>query len=327
MSSGNTAWQRELAEAFTSVDSLCRHLEIAADKLPQHAVYQNFPLKVPKGFADCMERGNPDDPLLRQVLPTTAELHDYPGYSHDPVGDLAATPAPGIIHKYRGRVLLIATGACAVHCRYCFRRNFPYTEQQLDGRNVEQAIAYIANRPDITEVILSGGDPLLLGDNKLARLLARLTDIPHVRRLRIHSRLPVVLPARITAELLANLTATGKQLIMVLHANHANELSSEVAAACSLMKAHDVALLNQSVLLKGVNDVAESLCRLSEGLFEIGVLPYYLHLLDQASGTGHFAVDTPRALELYRYMQENLPGYLLPRLVREQAGAACKLPV
>ncbi|MDD4915258.1 MAG: EF-P beta-lysylation protein EpmB [Methylococcales bacterium] len=327
MDSEVSAWQRALAEAFTSVDSLCRYLDIKADSLPLNIDCQDFPLRVPKGYADCMQPGNPRDPLLRQVLPVLDELKVYPGYSADPVGDLQAVATPGVIHKYQGRVLMIVTGACAIHCRYCFRRNFPYGELQLGSQKIQQAVAYIAGHSDISEVILSGGDPLLLSDDRLNKLLGRLARIPHVKRLRIHSRVPVVLPSRITATLLENLDSTGKQIVLVIHANHANELSAEVGRACERMRQSRITLLNQSVLLKGVNDDAASLCTLSERLFAIGVLPYYLHLLDHASGTGHFAVAERQALGIYRHMRENLPGYLLPRLVREQAGAAYKLPL
>lgn len=320
-------WQQELTEAFGSIETLCSHLQIDPAMLPLLPEFKAFPLRVPRGFADLMEPGNPDDPLLRQVLPLRDELRDYPGYSADPVGDLNAVAAAGVIHKYHGRVLLIATGACAVHCRYCFRRNFPYGEQQLSGQKLQEAIDYIADRPEIGEVILSGGDPLLLNDDKLGRLLQRLSGIGHLKRIRIHSRVPVVLPSRITPHLLNALNDTGKQIVLVLHANHRNELSAEVGAACARLRQSRVILLNQSVLLKGVNDDGDTLCRLSEQLFAFGILPYYLHLLDRASGTGHFAVDENRAGQIIRQLRQQLPGYLVPRLVREQAGAAYKLPV
>lgn len=322
-----TRWQQELAEAFNDVEALCRHLQIAPETLPLLPNFKAFPLRVPRGFVDCMIPGNPDDPLLRQVLPLQDELRDYPGYSHDPVGDLNAVAGPGIIHKYQGRVLLIATGACAVHCRYCFRRNFPYGELQLSSRKIEQAVTYIAERPEISEVILSGGDPLLLNDDKLGQLLQTLAGIAHIKRIRIHSRVPVVLPSRITPQLLDGLNATGKQTVLVLHANHANELSREVKEACLRLRRQQITLLNQSVLLKGINDNGDTLCDLSERLFECGVLPYYLHLLDHASGTGHFAVNEEHAGLIMQQMRQQLPGYLVPRLVKEQAGAEYKLPV
>lgn len=322
-----SSWQQELAEAFTDVETLCRYLQIDPQTLPLLKDFKSFPLRVPRRFVDCMEPGNPDDPLFRQVLPLQNELRDYPGYSHDPVGDLNAVATAGLIHKYRGRVLLIATGACAVHCRYCFRRNFPYGELQLSSQKLLQAMDYIDSQPEISEVILSGGDPLLLNDDKLGHLLTKLAGIGHLKRIRIHSRVPVVLPSRITLPLMDNLLQTGKQIVLVIHANHANELSAEVGAACNQLRQRGVTLLNQSVLLKGINDDGETLCRLSEQLFAFGILPYYLHLLDHASGTGHFATDEEQAKQIVQTMQRNLPGYLVPRLVKEQAGAAYKLPV
>ncbi|WP_324615363.1 KamA family radical SAM protein [Methylomonas albis] len=254
MNTQTAGWQQALADAFTSVDALCEYLNIPTDSLALLPDFKAFPLRVPRGFADCMRPGDANDPLLKQVLPIQDELIDYPGYSHDPVGDLTAVAEAGIIHKYHGRVLLISTGACAVHCRYCFRRNFPYAELQLSTQKLQQAVSYIANRPEISEVILSGGDPLLLNDNKLGQLLRHLGEIKHIRRIRIHSRVPIVLPTRITEQLLNTLTSLPQQVIMVLHANHANELSSAVGIICNTLRQQGVTLLNQSVLLKGVND-------------------------------------------------------------------------
>jgi len=322
-----TRWQQELTEAFTDVETLCRHLQIDPTTLPLLSSFKAFPLRVPRGFAARMQPGNPRDPLLTQVLPLQNELRDYPGYSFDPVGDLHAVATPGVIHKYQGRVLLIATGACAVHCRYCFRRNFPYNDLQLSSQKLQQAMDYISARPEISEVILSGGDPLLLNDDKLGQLLRQLGGIAHLKRIRIHSRVPVVLPSRITRLLLTNLVNTGKQIVLVIHANHRNELNAEVAEACTLMRLSGITLLNQSVLLQSVNDDGKTLCQLSEQLFTLGIMPYYLHLLDHASGTGHFAVDEDHAKQLMQFMQRSLPGYLVPKLVKEQAGAAYKLPV
>jgi len=321
------AWQQALADAFTSVDALCEYLNIPLNSIASLADFKAFPLRVPRGFADCMRPGDPDDPLLRQVLPIQDELADYPGYTHDPVGDLGAVAEAGVIHKYHGRVLLISTGACAVHCRYCFRRNFPYSELQLSTQKIQQALTYIASRPEISEVILSGGDPLLLNDDKLGQLLQRLGEIDHVRRIRIHSRVPIVLPMRITERLLNTLSDLAQPVVMVCHANHANELSTTVGSACAHLRRHGVTLLNQSVLLKGVNDNGDTLCELSEKLFELGVLPYYLHLLDRASGVGHFEVAETDAKRLLSHMQQRLPGYLVPKLVKEQAGAAYKISI
>jgi len=322
-----STWQRELAEAFSSVDALCRHLQIDPQQLPLLHDYKQFPLRVPRSFVDCMGKGDINDPLLRQVLPLAAELEPQDGYGPDPVGDLAAVTETGVLHKYHGRILLIVTGGCAVHCRYCFRRDFPYGELQLSSGRVDEALAYIARHPAISEVILSGGDPLLMSDAKLRRLLDRLRGLRQVRRIRIHTRLPVVLPARVTAGLLQALSHHEIRPLVVLHANHAHELSEAVADACRRFRQHDISLLNQSVLLRGVNDDAAALMALSERLFAIGVLPYYLHSLDHAAGTGHFEVSDALGKQLIAYMQNHLPGYLVPRFVREQVGADHKLPL
>jgi len=318
-------WQQQLAEAFTSLDDLCRYLHLDAGGLPASiGAAQQFALKVPLSFAACMEKGNPHDPLLRQVLPVSDELRAYAGFSDDPVGDIAASPQAGVLHKYQGRVLLVTTGSCAVNCRYCFRRNFPYGDLQLSKQTEQAAIDYIQADLGISEVILSGGDPLLLSDARLAQLFAKFNGIAHLKRVRIHSRLPVVLPARVTDALVGLLAQSGKQAVMVIHCNHANELGEQARAACRKLHRHGITLLNQSVLLQGVNDDARVLGQLSEQLFGLGVLPYYLHVLDKASGTGHFEVSESRALAIMAELQAALPGYLLPKLVKEQAGAASK---
>jgi EF-P beta-lysylation protein EpmB len=318
-------WQQQLAQAFTRIDDLCRYLDLNPSDLPVSAIAaQQFALRVPLSFAASMEKGNPHDPLLRQVLPITDELAFYAGYSNDPVGDLPAATQTGILHKYQGRVLLINTGSCAINCRYCFRRNFPYAELQLSKQQEHAVLQSIQNDPSIHEVIFSGGDPLLLNDARLTRLIEQINQIDHIKRIRIHSRLPIVLPARITPELINTLTQSPKQIILVLHCNHANELNERVITACQQLKKHGITLLNQSVLLKGVNDDATVLCELSERLFQHGVIPYYLHLLDKATGTGHFAVSETEALLLMERVQASLSGYLVPKLVKEVAGAESK---
>jgi len=322
------SWQQQLQEAFTDMQSLCGYLGLSLTELPASiAANRQFPLRVPLSFAGRMEKGNPNDPLLRQVLPVHDELKVYPGFTDDPVGDLAATPQTGLLHKYHGRVLLVNTGGCAVHCRYCFRRNFPYAELQLGKQAEQAAMAYVAGNPSITEVIFSGGDPLLLSDGRLSQLLAKLSAIAHVKRIRIHSRMPIVLPARMTGRLADALQASGKQIVMVMHCNHGNELNEEVSDACRGLQQYPFTLLNQAVLLKGVNDDAEALAELSERLFACGVMPYYLHMLDRAKGAGHFEVPEARAVAIHRELLGKLPGYLVPRLVREQAGERSKLPV
>ncbi len=286
-----------------------------------------FPLRVPRGFVARMRADDPHDPLLRQVLPLDAELQPMPGFALDAVGDAAAKAGPGVIHKYHGRALLIATGSCAVHCRYCFRRHFPYGEETAAAGQWQDAVAAIAADPGIDEVILSGGDPLSLATPKLAELTARLAALPQVRRLRLHTRLPVVLPERVDAEFAAWLGALPWPVVVVIHANHANEFDATVDAALARLRAAGATLLNQAVLLRGVNDSLEAQTALAERGFAAGVLPYYLHLLDRVQGAAHFEVDEAEALALHAGMAARLPGYLLPKLVREVAGDRGKRPV
>ncbi len=281
-------------------------------------------MRVPRAYIARMHRGNPHDPLLRQVLPLADEDLLSPGFGIDPVGDLAARAGPGILHKYHGRALVITTGACAIHCRYCFRRHFPYSEAQERTADWASVLDYLARDTRIEEVILSGGDPLALSDQRLALLVQGLDRIKHLQRLRIHTRLPIVLPERVDAQLLGWLTATRLKPVVVVHANHAQELDAAVDAALDRLRRHGVHLLNQSVLLRGVNDSVPALQMLSERLFNAGVLPYYLHLLDPVQGAAHFDVPALEAQSLLRKLGARLPGYLLPRLVREQAGAAAK---
>ena len=318
-------WQQQLAESFNNIEDLLHYLHLSYHDLPVSvAATKGFPLRVPLSFANSMKKGDPNDPLLRQVLPIDDELFTYPDYSDDPVGDLPSTTQPGVLHKYHGRALLINTGSCAINCRYCFRRNFPYSDFQLGKQNESAGINYIQENPDIAEVILSGGDPLLLSDARLAKLFTQLSTIKHLKRIRIHSRLPIVLPARITDDLIINLTQSSKQIVIVVHCNHANEINPRVIAACHLLKNNGITLFNQSVLLKGVNDNPATLCELSEQLFSNGIIPYYLHLLDKATGTGHFEVSEIEAINLIKQVQASLPGYLVPKLVKELAGALSK---
>lgn len=321
-------WQTQLAGAITDFQTLCAYLQLSPRDLDlsDEAVKQ-FPLRVPFAFAARIEKGNLHDPLLRQILPIADELKSYAGFTNDPVGDLNAVKQTGLLHKYHGRVLLINTGACAIHCRYCFRRNFPYADLQLNKQQENDVFQTIEDDNSIQEVILSGGDPLILNDARLARLVEGLERISTLKRIRIHTRLPVVLPDRVTDELLALLKSCTKKVIVVIHCNHANEIDTEVARACERLKLADVTLLNQSVLLRDVNDDAKTLCALSERLFDVGVLPYYLHFLDKANGTGHFQVSEPEALMLLTEVQNRLPGYLVPKLVTERAGELAKQPI
>lgn len=316
-------WQRELAGAIREPAELLRLLGLGPEWLSAAATV-SFPLLVPRGFVARMRYGDPGDPLLRQVLPLYAETVGQPGFMTDPVGDLAARSAPGLLHKYRGRALLTMTGACAVHCRYCFRRHFPYADESA-VRDPAPALEHIARDASIHEVILSGGDPLTLSDRRLAEIVRLLAAIPHLRRLRVHTRLPAVLPSRVTDACIAALTQTRLPCVVVVHVNHGNEIDDAVRAACARMRAAGIMLLNQSVLLRGVNDDAGALANLSETLFEAGVLPYYLHVLDKVTGAAHFDVDAGRARVLMDSLRARLPGYMVPRLVREQAGAPFKL--
>lgn len=320
-------WRQSLRDAVTDPRELLALVGLPhlAGRLPSGDA--GFPLKVPRGFVARMRHGDPDDPLLRQVLPQLAECDEVPGFNDDAVGDLAAIAGQGVLHKYEGRALLIAAGSCAVNCRYCFRRHFPYAEELAAAHAWRDAIACVAADTSISEVILSGGDPLVLSTQKLTNLTEALRDLPHVIRLRIHSRLPVVLPERIDTTFCTWLTNLPLQRVVVIHANHPNELDASVGAACARLRQAGATVLNQSVLLRGVNDDADVLAELSERLFAFGVLPYYLHQLDQVRGTAHFEVADTRARELVAALRDRLPGYLVPRLVREVPGARAKRPL
>lgn len=317
-----------MAAAIRDPAELIDLLELDPALLPPAlSAAHSFPLVVPRSFVARMRKGDPNDPLLLQVLPLTQEHVEVPGFLSDPVGDLQAHNAPGVLHKYHGRTLLITTGACAVHCRYCFRRHFPYSEANAGQGGWRRAVDYLGATPSITEVILSGGDPLMLSDRKLTGLIAALDTVPHLSRLRIHSRLPVVLPSRVDRPLLRTLRETRLQTILVIHANHANELNTEVEQALARLKGQGIVLLNQAVLLRNINDELARLLALSERLFAMGVLPYYLHLLDRVAGAAHFAVDEATAVRLHEDLRHQLPGYLVPRLVREVQGAPAKCPL
>lgn len=313
-------WQRLLADAVRDPVELCRLVGVDPARAGPPA---GFPLLVPRGFVARMRHGDPDDPLLRQVLPSVAEGRAVPGFTADPLSEAEAIAAPGLVRKYRGRALLLLTGGCAVNCRYCFRREFAYADHGAAGFP-GAALEVIAADPTLHEVILSGGDPLLVDDERLAAVVESLDAIPHVRRLRIHSRVPIVLPERVTDGLLAVLRSTRLARVLVVHANHPAELDDDVAAAARGLAATGTLLLNQTVLLAGVNDSAATLAALSERLVAIGVLPYYLHLLDRVRGAAHFDVDEAEARELLGRLRDSLPGYAVPRLVREVPGEQSK---
>lgn len=320
-------WQHALAQAIRDPLALLEALQLTPDAAQQLslAAQQDFRLLVPASYLARMRKGDWDDPLLRQVLPVDAEMQIVEGYHADPVADQAAMVAPGLLHKYHGRALFVTTGACAVHCRYCFRRHFPYAEANPARDHWEAALAYIRNTPTLQEIILSGGDPLTLSDQRLEDLCTRLAAIPHVRRLRIHSRLPVVLPERIDQPFLDMLDAVPLSVVMVIHANHAHEFAADdVQQSLNTLRMAGIPLLNQAVLLRGVNDTVADLQALSEASVAQGVLPYYLNVLDKVAGAAHFNVPDDEALQLWETLRERVPGYLLPRLVRDVEGRKAK---
>ncbi|WP_257297018.1 EF-P beta-lysylation protein EpmB [Endozoicomonas sp. YOMI1] len=314
-------WQEQLAGAITSPEQLLAMLQLSPGLLsPALKACQEFPLRVPHAYINRMVAGNPDDPLLRQVLPVGEECEHIEGYGLDPLAEQSQNPTDGVIHKYHGRLLLIVGGACAVNCRFCFRRHFPYQNNRLDRDSWSNAIEYIRSDTSIKEVILSGGDPLANSDRRLEKIAVELNAIDHVATLRIHTRLPVVIPDRVTDELINWFAKQRLQPVMVIHANHANEIDDSVGQAMFRLKQAGVTLLNQAVLLKGVNDSASVLIQLGEALFKAGVLPYYLHLLDPVHGAAHFDIPDVKATRLLKEVMANCPGYLVPRLVREIPG-------
>ncbi len=319
-------WQRVLAQATRSIAELAGELQLDPSALSA-AADADFPVRVPEPYLRRIRPGDPQDPLLLQVLPQLAETLDSPGFVTDPLDEAHATPIPGMLHKYRSRVLLILSAACAVHCRYCFRRHFPYENHQTGGQVSPAILNYLRAHPEVDEVILSGGDPLTLSDRAIAAWVDALEEVAQVRRLRIHTRLPIVLPERVTPTLAATFEATRLQTVLVVHANHPRELDSQVADAMNALVQANVKLFNQSVLLRGVNDRVDVLADLSEELFRIGVQPYYLHLLDPVAGAAHFQVDEEQAAHLYDALRARLSGYLVPTLVRETPGAPAKTPV
>lgn len=323
--STSQTWQQELGSAFTTLEALLTYLELNIDDLTDFdKANLLFPLLVTESFASRIKKNDPTDPLLKQVLPIPSELTLNSLYTKDPVGDDNATVLPGLIHKYHGRVLMIATGACAIHCRYCFRRSFPYADNSAHPSQIQKTVEYLQQNKDIDEVILSGGDPLTLNDKRLANIIIAIESVEHIKRLRIHTRLPVVLPNRVTNNLIKSLTSSRLKLVMVLHINHPNEISESVREAINRLENSRITLLNQSVLLKGVNDNAKTLIDLSRQLFNNNIQPYYLHLLDKVEGAMHFDISRKDACSLYKEVQQKLPGYLVPKLVSETPGKLSK---
>jgi EF-P beta-lysylation protein EpmB len=321
-------WQRLLATAIRDGRELLARLGLEQYWNEQAvAAAREFGVFAPAGYVAKMVPGDWHDPLLRQVLPLREELEEVPGFTRDPLAEADARRSPGVLHKYHGRALMIATGACAIHCRYCFRRHYPYSESPRSPQGWEEAIRELAEDGSIDEVILSGGDPLTIVDSQLAQLVERLARIPHVRRLRVHTRLPIVIPERVAPELLEWLTGTRLAPIMVVHANHPRELDGPVLAALMQMVDAGVPVLNQAVLLRGVNDDAAVLAELCLKLVNHRVLPYYLHQLDRVAGAAHFEVPVERGRQLMAELRRRLPGYAVPRYVCEMPGAASKVPL
>lgn len=321
-------WQRQIAEAVTSPTELGELLRLPASWVEQHGGARSlFPMRVPRHFVNLMEPGNPQDPLLLQVMPHVEEFAEVAGFTKDPLIESEATSASGMLHKYHSRVLLIFRGGCAINCRYCFRRHFPYQDHHLSQEKWAAIEQYIAAHPEVNEVILSGGDPLMASDAHLIKAAKRLSTMPQIKRLRIHSRLPIVIPDRLTLELAEQLTATGLKIILVLHANHPREISAQLQRRIEVWRQQGITLLNQSVLLAGINDNAGILAELSEALFESGILPYYLHQLDKVAGAAHFEVTDEQALAIQAELLKTLPGFLVPKLVREISGEASKTPL
>lgn len=323
------SWQQLLAQGISNPQELLAAVAIDPRLFLKNGALaqQQFPTRVPHGFVRRMRRGDINDPLLRQVLPVAEEMMPFPLFTLDPLQEKAVNPVPGLLHKYQGRVLLTLTGGCAIHCRYCFRRHFPYQANNPGRRGWQEVIAYIQNDPSITEVIYSGGDPLLLTDDYLTELTTAIASIPHVTTLRIHTRIPIVLPERLDASFLRFCENIPLHKVMVVHCNHPQEIDASVKQALSPLRALGITLLNQTVLLKGINDAHDTLVALSHALFDAGILPYYLHLLDKVQGAAHFDVPEQTAKQLMMEMMVRLPGYLVPKLVKEIGGAASKIAV
>ncbi|MFD2176551.1 EF-P beta-lysylation protein EpmB [Veronia pacifica] len=320
-------WIKELSNAVSDPEKLLQQLNIDATTWRSgFAARRLFAQRVPQSFIDRMEPGNPNDPLLLQVLPVSEEFTEVDGFIHDPL-DEQSNEQPGLLHKYHNRVLMIVKGGCAINCRYCFRRHFPYQDNKGSKSVWQESVDYLNQHPEIDELILSGGDPLMAKDNELEWLIRAVETVPHIKRLRIHSRLPVVIPSRITTQLTELLDQSRLQVVMVTHINHANEINDHLITGISKLKAANVTVLNQSVLLRGVNNSVPALVDLSNALFDAGILPYYLHVLDKVAGAAHFLVEDSEAKELMAGLVEQVSGYLVPRLTREIAGRKSKTPL
>ena len=322
-------WQSQLSDLITDPSELLHVLELSSEQLLSGAIMasEQFKLRVPRAFVRKMQVGNPLDPLLLQVLPHHLELEEHPEFVTDPLGEEAANQMPGVLHKYQSRFLLTLTSACAIHCRYCFRRHFPYQENLPKNEDWLKIKHYIEQNPSINEVILSGGDPLTLSNRKLALWIERLSSLDQIKIVRIHSRVPIVIPNRIDEEFISILKNSRLRIIVVIHSNHASELDDYTCSKLLQLSLHHITVLNQAVLLKGVNDSAQSLTELSYRLFEARVMPYYLHVLDKVKGAQHFDLRSSQIDQIYNDVLASLPGYLVPKLVREIAGEKNKTPL
>ncbi len=322
-------WQSQLSDLITDPSELLHVLELSSEQLLSGAIMasEQFKLRVPRAFVRKMQVGNPLDPLLLQVLPHHLELEEHPEFVTDPLGEEAANQMPGVLHKYQSRFLLTLTGACAIHCRYCFRRHFPYQENLPKNEDWLKIKHYIEQNPSINEVILSGGDPLTLSNRKLALWIERLSSLDQIKIVRIHSRVPIVIPNRLDEEFISILKNSRLRIIVVIHSNHASELDDYTCSKLLQLSLHHITVLNQAVLLKGVNDSAQSLTELSYRLFEARVMPYYLHVLDKVKGAQHFDLRSSQIDQIYHDVLASLPGYLVPKLVREIAGEKNKTPL
>ncbi|PMN86930.1 EF-P beta-lysylation protein EpmB [Enterovibrio norvegicus] len=320
-------WIKEIANAVSDPQILLQQLDIEPTPwMSGFSARTLFSQRVPQSFIARMEKGNPNDPLLRQVLPMVEEFDEAEGFTTDPLEE-QDNDVPGLLHKYKNRVLMIVKGGCAINCRYCFRRHFPYQDNKGSKDTWRETIAYLRDHPEVDEVILSGGDPLMAKDHELKWLVEAIEAVPHIRKLRIHTRLPVVIPSRITPALAQLLKETRLKVILVTHINHANEINDELRHSMAILRQANVTLLNQGVLLKGVNDSVDSLKNLSNALFDCGILPYYLHVLDKVKGAAHFLVSDDDARTLMAGLIQEVSGYLVPKLTREVGGKASKTPL
>jgi len=322
-------WQIALSSSITDPKILTDLLQLNISDLPlMQAADKDFSLKIPRAWIEKINPADPYDPLLMQVLPIAAELKPVAGFEMDALQEIKSSPVPGLLHKYASRVLWIIAGSCAINCRYCFRRHFPYHAHKQAQMDWQKALDYIASNPEVNEVIFSGGEPLILPDAVFSKLVAKLGKIPHIKTLRIHSRMPVFIPERLDQDFLRWFVSDRFKSVLVVHVNHPNEIDAVFAKKMQALRKKGIVLFNQSVLLKGVNDNALVLKNLSERLFfECGIQPYYLNFLDKIKGVAHFAVTKKQARALYQELLGLLPGYLVPKLVIEIPGRGSKVPL